>query len=182
VQKPPPGRLVVSIIYSSIDALADGLKALERKFGRVQFETLEIPCSEAELYREEMGKPLSRRLFSFDKLVDRSALIDIKKACHKIEPHFADIHGEYTFRTINLDPGILSPDNLIMTSHREYNHRMYVGDGVYGELTLVWSRNQFVRLPWTCLDFYHDEAIDFFIRVRQSFEIIEDSGLLAAMF
>jgi len=175
VQKPPDGRLIVSIIYSSMDGLADGLRALERRFGRVQYETLEIPCAEAEVYREEMGDSLSRRFYSFEKTVSRGTLVDIKKACHKIEPQFADQVGEYLFRTVNLDPGILSPESLIMTSHREYNHRIYVDDGVYSELALVYSRGQFVRLPWTCPDYYHDEAIEFFTRVRDSFEFVAEA-------
>ena len=176
IQKPPPGRLILSIIYSSLDALADALKVVEKRFGPVQYETIEIPCSDIPIYKEEMGYPLYRRLFSFERLVTRDSLADIKSTCHKIEPLFADRVDDYIFRTINLDPGILTPDNLLMASHHEYNHRIYLKDGVFAEIALIYSGGRFKRLPWTHPDLCHDEAIDFFLRVRGSFEVDEQSN------
>ncbi len=68
IKQPPPGKLIVSIIYSSMDALSDALDALEKKFGKIQFETLEVECEQSPLYAEEMGDKLSRRFFSFEKI------------------------------------------------------------------------------------------------------------------
>ena len=99
IQKPPPGRLVVSIMYSSMDALAESVKMLEKRFGRVQYETMEIPCSETEEYKEEMGD-LLRRFYSFDNQVSRDSLPTLKAACYKIEPKFSDTVDGFHFRTV----------------------------------------------------------------------------------
>jgi hypothetical protein len=72
---------------------------------------------------------------------------------------------------VNIDPGILLPDNLIMASGHERKHRLYLGRGVFGELTLIYSSGRFCRLPWTHPDFCHPEAIDLLDRVRESFEL-----------
>jgi hypothetical protein len=173
IQKPAQGRLIISTIYSSMDALADSLKAVERRFGRVQFETIEIETSAADEYREEMGDNLMRRFFSFERPVSRDALVELKAVCHKIEPMFADNVGDFVFRTVNIDPGILTPDNLVMASHREFNHRLYLRDGVFAEVALIYSRGRFMRLPWTNPDFYDNEAVEFLKRVRDSFELVE---------
>ncbi len=173
VQRPPKGRLIVSIIYNSMDALADSLSRLEKQFGRVQCETMEIAYT-GEQYAEEMGEQLQRRLYSFSKEVERDKLPDIKTACAKIEKQFGDIVDDYPFRTVNIDPGIMTPENVIMASHREFNHRVYLGSGVFAELTLVFSRGRFVRLPWTNPDFCQGEAIEFFLRVRESFEVVQE--------
>lgn len=173
VQQPDKCRQIISIIYSSMDALADSLKSLERKFGPVQYETLEIPCQRSEMYREEMGEGLQRRFFSFEKLVSRDSLAEAKKICHKIEPEFADRIEGYDFRAVNIDPGILTTSNLVMTSHREFNHRIYLEDGIYAEITLIHANGGFRRLPWTHPDFCEAEAIEFFTRVRNSFELAE---------
>ena len=175
VQEPTKGRPIVSIIYSSLDPLSDSLKALERKFGPVQYETLEIDCSKTEMYTEEMGGDLLRRFFSFERLAERGWLADMKKICHKIEPNFADQTAGYDFRTVNIDPGILTPSNLLMASHRELNHRVYLKDGVYAELALIYARGQFRRLPWTNPDYCRGEAIEFFMRVHESFELAESA-------
>lgn len=175
VQEPTKGRPIVSIIYSSLDALAESLKALERKFGPVQYETLEIDCNKTEMYTEEMGSELLRRFFSFERLAERGWLVEMKKICHKIEPNFADQTAGYDFRTVNIDPGILTPSNLTMASHRELNHRVYLKDGVYAELALIYARGQFRRLPWTNPDYCQGEAIEFFMRVHESFELAESA-------
>ncbi len=174
VMEPVPGRLILSIIYSSMDALADCLQTLERRFGRVQFETAEIACARAERYREEMGANIYRRFLSFEQPVARSSLASIKAICHKIEPNFADHVDDYHFRTVNIDPGIMTPHNLVMASHHEYGHSVYLTNGVFSELTLVWSQGRFVRLPWTNPDFFDDEAVDLFERVRACFELVGD--------
>ncbi len=179
IQKPPAGRLIISIIYSSMDALADSLKALERKFSRVECETIEIPCSSKDRYREEMGENLKRRIFSFEKPVNRDTLSDIKNTCANIEPMFADCIRDFNFRTVNIDPGILTPDKLVMASHREYNHRIYLRDGVFAQIELIYSGGQFMQLPWTNPDFCDPEAIDLFYRVRGSFELVDDKYEIA---
>ena len=171
--EPPPGRLILSVVSSSIDALADSLQMLERRFGRIQYETAMIPCTDAERYREEMGDNPQRRFFSFENEVSRASLINTKKICDSIEPHFADRVDGFLFRTININPGIVSEENLVMAGYRDCGHCVYLGDGVFGEIALIYSRNRFVRLPWTNPDFCTDEAIDFFCRVRDSFELVE---------
>jgi hypothetical protein len=173
VQRPPKGRLVVSIIYNSMDALADALEKLEKQFGRVQCETMEIAYT-GKQYAEEMGEELQRRLYSFAKEIERDRLPDIKAACAKIEKQFGDMVDDYPFRTVNIDPGIMTPENVVMASHREFNHRIYLGQGVFAELALVFSRGRFVRLPWTDPDFCEGEAIEFFLRVRESFEVVQE--------
>jgi hypothetical protein len=62
-----------------------------------------------------------------------------------------------------------------MASHRKFNHRIYLSEGVFAELTLVYSRGRFVRLPWTPAEFCEGEAIDFFLRVRESFAVVEET-------
>jgi len=153
---------VISIISPSVDAVADSLTTLEKKFGRVEAETVEIDTSCKDRYREEMGENLYRRFFAFERPVAMDSLADIKMICYKIEPVFSDQVGDFIFRTVNLDPGILTASNLVMTSHRPKNHRIYLRDGIYAELTLIHSQGMFMQLPWTNPDFCDAEAIEFF--------------------
>lgn len=178
IQKPPAGRLFIAIVHSHIDACAEALGLLERQFGKIVAETTDLPFGNEDNYAEEMGPRLLRRLFCFDRSVERDRLPEIKSTCTKLESQFGDKVGDYTFRTVNLDPGILTPDQVVIASHREYNYRIYLGEGVFAELALVWSRNGYVRLPWTSPDLYHDEAIDFFMRSRETFEQTRKPELL----
>ncbi|MFH1686850.1 MAG: DUF4416 family protein [bacterium] len=170
--EPPPGRLVVSTITSSWDALAEAVEHLERRFGRAIYETDQISCCHGERYLEEMGERVWRRLFSFERPVLRSSLPELKAACARIEPRFSDRLGDFCFRTVNIDPGILTSDNLVMASRHNANHRIYISGGTYAEVTLIYSRDRFTRLPWTDPDFCHPEVIDFLDRVRGSFDLV----------
>lgn len=175
-QKPAPGKVIASIVYSSLDALADAVTVLEKKFGRVVCETLDIPCCDQKTYREEMGEDLIRRFVSFDREIDRSALFDLKCYCYKVEQQFSDMVGDFMFRTVNIDPGIITPANIVIASHHDANYKIYLKDGVFSEIALIHGRGRYLRLPWTNDDYCSEEAISFFERVRDTFEILEPIG------
>ncbi|MDX9856468.1 MAG: DUF4416 family protein [candidate division Zixibacteria bacterium] len=173
---PPPGRLIISVAYCHIDALADCLTRLEKEFGDVQFETVDIPFTGEPRHTEEMGDPLSRRFFSFHRMVDREKLVDLKRACYKIEAAFADHVGEHLFRAVNVDPGIMSSEKVVMASSHEYNYRLYLGRGVFAQIELIYARGRYVGLPWTNPDFCHPESLEFFARVRNAFDMVRDTA------
>lgn len=171
-QEPPPARLILSIISSSRDALADALVPLERRFGRVLGETDEFACSHADHYREEMGHGIRRRIFAFEPLVARAALPVVKQACLKIEARFGDRVDDFLFRTVNLDPGLMTPESLVFAYSVDRAHRIYLGQGVFAETALIFARGRFTRLPWTDPDLCDPEAIGLFDRVRGEFDLV----------
>ena len=69
IKIPLPGRLIVSIIYASIGAMDDAAREIEKKYGRVEFETDDIEFLHTKYYREEMGDNLKRKFFAFEKMV-----------------------------------------------------------------------------------------------------------------
>ena len=69
-------------------------------------------------------------------------------------------------RMINLDPGVLTVDHLVLASHKSAGHRLYLGDGVYAELELWYVNGGFEPLPWTYLDYKTKEARVFFEKTR----------------
>jgi len=169
---PPKGRLIVSILYASVDAVAEALGMLERRFGRVEHETAGRRANCREQYYEEMGRPLHIRFFSFERPVGRETLPEIKALCRKIESKYSDRVNDFMFRTVNIDPGILTTENLVMAAGHDRRHRIYLRDGVYAETALIHSKGQFTRLPWTAEDYCHEDAIDLFERTRQVFELV----------
>lgn len=173
---PAPGRLICSVAYAQIDALADCLRRLENQFSAVMFETLDIPFTGEARHREEMGHQLTRRFFSFEKQVGLDRLPDLKRLCRKIEAGFADEVDDYLFRAVNVDPGIMTPENVVMASSQGMNYRLYLTNGVYAQVELIWSRGQFVQLPWTNPDFTHPEALDLFNRVRETFDLVKEES------
>jgi hypothetical protein len=119
-----------------------------------------------------MGENLMRHFFSFGQPVRRGDLAEIKLTCSKIEQRFADRLDDFHFRTVKVDPGILTPDNLVMSFCEELNHRIYIGRGVFAEMALIYARGIFMRLPWTDPDYCHQEVIELVERVRAEFALV----------
>jgi len=173
IKIPVPGRLIVSIIYASIGAMDDAAREIEKKYGRVEFETDDIEFLHTKYYREEMGDNLKRKFFAFEKMVDRDKLAEIKIWTNKLEEKYGEKVGDFVFRKVNIDPGILTLANLTLASTKDYAHRIYLGGGIFAETTLIYEKKKFKSLPWTYPDYTEPEAVDFFKRVRETMKGME---------
>jgi hypothetical protein len=72
-------------------------------------------------------------------------------------------------RKINLDPGMLSAENLILATTKNRSHRIPLNNGIYGELTLMYSDKEFQSFPWTYADYASESFKSFFYRLRVSY-------------
>ena len=61
--------------------------------------------------------------------------------------------GTRPVRPMNLDPGYIAPSRLVLASMKDFSHRIYLGRGVYGEVTLMYRKGLWEALPWTFPDF-----------------------------
>ncbi|MEW5924224.1 MAG: DUF4416 family protein [Candidatus Zixiibacteriota bacterium] len=173
IKIPLPGRLVVSMIYSSIGAMDAAAGEIEKKYGRVEIETDDIDFLHTKYYREEMGDELKRKFFAFEKMVERDKLADIKLWTNKLEEKYGEKVDDFVFRKVNIDPGILTPASLILASTKDYSHRIYLRDGIFAETTLIYEKRKFRALPWTYPDYMEPVTIDFLTRVRETMKGME---------
>jgi hypothetical protein len=70
-------------------------------------------------------------------------------------------------RTLNLDPGYLSLAKVVLASTKDYSHRLYLGRGIYGEVTLFFKDKSYNPYPWTYPDYRTPEYINFFNQMRK---------------
>jgi hypothetical protein len=168
IKKPLPGQLIVSAIYSSLGAMRDAILELETKHGCVQYETDEMEFLHTTYYREEMGHDLKRKFFAFEKMIERDQLAEIKLRTNKLEEKYGEKVDDFVFRKVNLDPGILTPANLILATTKDYAHRIYLRDGIFAEVTLIYEKKKFRPLTWTYPDYYEPEVLSFFEKVRET--------------
>jgi len=159
-REPEPARLVVSVIFRpSGDGaeppwLREALSRLEETFGRADHAGPAMPFDATSYYFGEMGKPLLRRFFSFPALVERERLAGIKRLTNGIEEALVDGEGR---RRVNIDPGLLAPENFVLATGKGREHRIYLGSGIWADLTLVYHDGGFRPLAWTYPDYASDE-------------------------
>jgi hypothetical protein len=92
-------------------------------------------------------------------------LVAIKTATNQIEQHYSQT-GK---RRINIDPGYMLAERFVLASGKNFNHRIYIGDGIYADLTLIYQKGGFQQLPWTYPDYADKPMISFLKRVRSKY-------------
>ncbi|MFP3953006.1 MAG: DUF4416 family protein [Candidatus Bipolaricaulota bacterium] len=167
---PNPVKLFVGLIFNpSVDV--DGvLDLLASKIGEVDGESPTFSFDHTDYYSEEMGGGLKRKFFSFAALEDPGCLADRKLLTNEIEGRFAGLSRAKVPRPINLDPGYVWLSKLVLATTKNYYHRVYIGKGIYAEVTLRFQGGRFVPLPWTYPDYRSSEYRNYFNRLRDSYK------------
>lgn len=140
---PDKALLFTGILYSNEDYYIKAYKSLEDSFGGIAMEGPPLIWDYSEHYREELGKPIYRRFLFFNNLLEQEKLAQIKLATNKIE-HVLSENGK---RTVNLDPGYLTPAKIVLASTKDYSHRLYLGSGIYGEVTMMYDKGKRQYIP-----------------------------------
>ncbi len=145
------GFLFSGFIYRPRFHLSDFLSELESKWGKILFLSPEWNFScHTDYYEKEMGKDLKRVFAIFDRVISPMDLVSAKLDGRRWEEAFRDKRG----RQVNIDPGYVSPNKIILASTKNHYHRIYLEKGVYIELTMVYCRGAWQRLEWTYPDYY----------------------------
>jgi hypothetical protein len=154
--------LFTACLFSSKDIYEAAFVEVKRDLGNVLFETPPLPWNHSDYYAGEMGKPLFRNFAFFHKVVDTSILPETKLKMMQIEKEFSR-EGK---RRINIDPGYLSLAKVVLSSRKNYSHRIYLGKLVFAELELIFKDGRFHPLPYTYTDYRDGENIRTFEKAR----------------
>lgn len=150
VLKPPlPVKFFFSLICSRPEYEPAVWEVLAARLGPPDLISAWLPFTQTDYYTPEMGPALQRRLTTFLRLQDPGALVTVKLLAQDLEARFS-LGGR---RLVNLDPGYLTRERLILATGKNYSHRIYLGQGVYGEVTLVYRQGRWQALPWTYPDY-----------------------------
>jgi len=175
IGKPQKVKLICGMISTWLENFTRARSSLEKMFGAVDVVGDIIPFDLTHYYDEEMGHPLLRQFISFETLIDPEQLAAIKVATNRLEDGFAAEPDAAAARPINLDPGYIAPSKLILASMKDFSHRVYLRDGVYGEVTLQY-RNGWQTLPWTFPDYGDGRYFDFLTAVRNQLRERQKQG------
>lgn len=169
-----PHKLFIGCIFAHMAPLCQLKKELRLIYGAIDAESVIKPFDYTDYYTAEMGKGLKRAFFSFSRLVLPDRLADIKIATNEMEQEFATA-GK---RSVNIDPGILSLDNIVLASAKNHSHRIPLCDGIYGEVTLRYAGNNYTSLPWTYADYRDPDFLAFFSGIRKKlYDELKQKGL-----
>jgi hypothetical protein len=71
-------------------------------------------------------------------------------------------------RPLNLDPGYITLAKLVLASTKDFAHRLYLGRGIYAEITLHFRSGAWQPTQWTYPDYRRPDFQRFFVECRES--------------
>jgi len=159
--------MFVSVIAADRDRLAEVLRALAATSGDPDFVSEVLSFDYTDYYTAEMGAGLIRRFVTFERLIRPEELPAVKLCTNALEERFA----EGGARRVNIDPGYLARQHLILATGKGYSHRPYIGRGIYADLTLEYRKETFRPLEWTYPDYRAERTIAMLNALRRRYVI-----------
>lgn len=160
-------KLVIGIFGGELFLIEEAKGNLERKFGKVDYESLVLPFNKTDYYQIEMGKNLKRKFYTFKSLISPELLPGIKVLTNHLEKKLA---GEAGNRRVNIDPGYVSLAKFVLATTKDYSHRLYLKQGIYAEVTLSFKDGSFRAREWTYPDYCQKEYIEIFNQIRKMYK------------
>jgi len=144
----------------------EAINLLKDSFGEISYLSAQLPFDYTNYYESEMGSGLKRVIIAFDKLVPRDFMSDAKIISNEIEDKF--MTGDK--RKINIDPGILTLENICLATTKPYSHRIYLSKGIWAEVTLIFKGEKYTGLEWTYPDYASAELGAVFMDIRNIYK------------
>ena len=164
-------KLIIGAIYSDSLLLENAKAKMQKLKLKIQFQSAELPFELTEYYNKEMGNNLKRRFLSIEGLQKLENFFEWKLKMVKIENHLRQNNK----RRINLDPGYIDSNRVVLLSGKEGSQKIYLNNGVWADLILLREKGRYKELPWTFPDLREGRYEQFFLHVQKQFK--EDKKL-----
>jgi len=166
LKDPRPVKLIAGILSANAACLAVAVDALDKELGPVDLQSDIWPFDQTDYYQQQTGPTILRKFVSFEALIDPGRLAEIKLATNEIERKLAESLSLSVPRPINLDPGIIEPSKLVLATTKNYSHRIYIGQKMFAEVTLIYDKGHWKPFDYTYPDYKQQRYHDFFAKVR----------------
>ena len=160
-----PVKLITGLLAASDALLEHARLALSEDYGPIDSVSLPIDWTVSSYYRDEMGPRIRRQFLSFEQLIAAHDLVAVKLATNDMEERWRTAAG----RQVNIDPGYVAATKLVLASTKDAAHRIYLGQGIYAEVTLLFSNGTFQAHAHTYPDYGARDAVGFFNTVRATY-------------
>ena len=149
------------------EALDWARQRAEAEFGPIALQSDRFPFIETHYYDAEMGVGIAKQFVAFENFIDPGRLAEIKHLTNAWEAEYKAIGGHEEPRPLNLDPGYLTEAKLVLATTKDRDHRIYIGQGMFAEVTLHFRGRRWQSHPWTYPNYQREDYHAFFNRCRE---------------
>ncbi|MDR1871535.1 MAG: DUF4416 family protein [Deltaproteobacteria bacterium] len=170
---PPLVKYFLAAFGQDAALLAKATETLSQSFlggllGEPDHKSNLRPIVETTYYDREMGSGLVKVYLSWPRLLPPDRLVELKLLAMDLERDLAETLDDKLKRKVNLDPGYVFGGGLVLATGKYAGHRLYLGQKIWGELTLFYRRG-FQALPWTYRDYRDPEIVSLLNEMRQTY-------------
>jgi Domain of unknown function (DUF4416) len=169
IHRHPPVMPILAAFSRHEAALEWARDRAAAAWGPIALESPPFPFVDTDYYAPSMGSGLVKRFWVFANLRDPSELVDWKLAANEWEAEYARQAGHAESRPLNLDPGYLTLAKLVLASTKDHAHRIYLGRGIFAEVTLYFKDGRWQHRDWTFPDYRRADYHEFFSAARDLF-------------
>ncbi len=166
---PAPVKLVIALLSSDAALFAQAASQLASAYGPIDLESTVFPWKTTDYYQAEMGTHLLRRFVAFEQLIAPDDLVRLKIETNDLEHAFASPLGPSSPRRMNFDPGYIDVTKLVLASTKDQAHRVYLSQGIYAEVTLLYYHGTYHPFIYTYDDYRWPETHEFLKQVRKKY-------------
>lgn len=160
--EPTPVKLLCGVLFSDEPLLKKALSLLAEKYGEIDFIGKRYLFESTDYYSAEMGGPIYRVFYTFTQLINPGRLAKIKIECNEIE----DLVAVQQRRKINLDPGYMDYDKVVLASAKYNSHKIYLDHGIYADPTLHYIKGRYLPGEYCFPDFKNGLYEKEFLEIR----------------
>jgi hypothetical protein len=166
VHQPNPVLLVLAAFSRRPDALDWARDRACRSWGPAAIVSRPFHFDQTAYYTPTMGTGLLKQFLALEQLIDPGDLSALKRLTNQWEQDYAQAAADLLPRPLNLDPGYITPAKLVLASTKDFAHRLYLGDGIYAEVTLQFRHGAWRPHEWTFPDYERADYHEFFSECR----------------
>lgn len=166
IKEPAKVKVIVGILAKDANAIESVREVLREKFGEEELPLAPFPFTFTNYYKDEIGIAPVRAFFSYENLIDRTEIVDIKLWTNDLELEIAEKNGTPGLRPVNLDPGYMTLGQFFLATTKDQRQRVYMQRGIFVEPTLYFQDGHFHAFDWTYRDYQSRTYIEYLEQVR----------------
>ncbi|HPQ40458.1 MAG TPA: DUF4416 family protein [bacterium] len=163
---PPDCIFFAAILSNNAAAHDDVCQSLVSMYGEPVLKIDPIAFDHSDYYRDEMGDGLLKGFLAFPPPFHPGQLALRKREMREIEWCYGISEPDGFHRIVNIDPGYVNLSQVVLATSKNFSHRIYLNDGVFAEVTLLYHASGWETLPWTYPDYRIPEIQEFLTQCR----------------
>ena len=166
IEQPRPVLLIAAVTSRNADAFEWTTEQTQSQWGPVVLKSPIFDFTETSFYTESMGTDLKKQFLAYETLFDSGNIANTKHVSNDLEAAYAAASDYSEERPVNIDPGYITEAKLVLVTTKDRDHRIYLQNGIYAEVTLHYRAKQWHGSRWTYPDYQREDFQEFFTECR----------------